>query len=110
MNYDEIVQKAYKKDWTIEDGGVNQFNGDVELRYKDSQNRVMSAIIFTTSKRVDTIVEYFYIDDKKSKMVHTGQLGQTTTIYNTENDMLQMLSIEVDIDGNVRRVTKNFEN
>lgn len=107
---DIIVKKAIENNWSTEDGGINQFNGNIEIRYKNADGNVMSAIISTPEGNVETIVVYKYENGKRSQMVNTGQFGQVTTVYSTVKEVLQLMSIEIDTDGSVLRITKNFDN
>ena len=105
-----IYNMANSENWSKEDGGVNQFNGNIEFRYKNSDNHVMAAIISTSEGQVENIVQYEYKNGKKSKMINTGLFGETTTIYDTSKEVSLLMSIEIDTDGNIIRISKDFGN
>ena len=101
-----VFDRAYKERWTIEDGGFNRFNGNIEIRYRNNEGLVMATVISERSGHIDTVVRYEYIDGIKSKMICTGKFGETTTIY--KPDRSQLASYEIDSDGNVTYITKDF--
>ena len=106
VNY-RLEQKAKEENWTTEDGGVNQFDGNTEIRYKDSDGNVMAAIITKPGGKTDTIVEYGYENGKKAMMLHTSQFGHSKTYYDIENNSTKLV-IDIDTDGNICGISKGF--
>ena len=94
----------------IEDGGINQFDGNIETRYKDIFGNVRAAVIMKPDKKkIDTVVLYQYSNGKKYKMIHSDQYNLSVTIYNIETDSTFM-TIDIDTDGNIYGITVNFNN
>ena len=106
--FDKVHSVACLENWLKEDGGVNQFNGNLEFRYKDFYDNVMAAIIYNCMGNVENIVRYEYKNGKKSQMVNTGLFGETITIYDTSKEISHLMSVDIDTDGNILRVTKDF--
>ncbi len=104
--YFRVKEKAIRENWTVEYGGLNQFDGTVEFRYKEADGRVLFAIITKKDGSVDTVVEYQYINNKKSKMIHTNSFLQTQTFYN--NDKNLATSIDIDSNGNIQSITSEI--
>ena len=104
--YFRAKEKATRENWSTEYGGVNQFDGTVEFRYKDEEGKVMYAIITKKDGNVDTIVEYEYTNGKKSKMTHTNTFTQTKTFYNHEKNL--STSIDIDSNGNILGITSEI--
>ena len=104
-----ILTNAEMHNWETEDGGVNHFDGNIETRYKDKDGNVMAAVITKTDGvTVDTVVEYEYHNGKKTKMLHTNQYGQSMTIYDNAHNTSQIVCIEIDTDGCIYSITKNY--
>ena len=104
-----VLNSAIISNWTTEDGGINQFDGNIEIRYKDHDGNVMAAVITKPDgKTIDTIVEYQYKEKKKFSMLHTNQYGQSITIYDCSKDTSQIMCIEIDTDGCIYCITKSF--
>jgi len=93
-------------DWITEYGGINQFDGSVEFRYKDSDGKVIFAIITNKEGSADTVVEYEYVNNKKVRMTYTNTFAQTLTIYN--QNMNLTTSIDIDSNGNILSVTSEI--
>ena len=106
VNY-RIMSKSKANNWTTEYGGINQFDGSIEIRYKDSEGNVMAAVIFKSDGSVDTVVEYQYCNGKKSQMFHTSQFGHSKTIYDDATDNTRLI-VDIDTDGNICCVTRGF--
>ena len=96
--------------WSIEYGGINPFNGFIEFRYRNSDNNVAAAVITSPDGKIDTVVEYEYLNGKKKKMIFTSHHGQRVTVYDTTKNSLLIMSVEIDTDGNILRIIKSFEN
>ena len=107
VNY-RIMSQSKANGWSAEYGGVNQFDGSIEIRYKDENGRVMAAVIFKSDGSVDTVVEYQYLNGKKSQMLHTSQHGHSKTYY--DNTDTTKLIIDIDTDGNICCVTRGLNN
>jgi len=97
----------YKK-WNIEDGGVNQFNGNTEIRYKDSKGNVMAAVITKNDGTFDTIAEYSYSHGYRTKMLLTNQYGQSLVVYDGTKAVNQLTRIDIDNGGMIIEITKVF--
>ena len=54
--YFRAKEKAIRENWTVEYGGINQFDGNVEFRYKGADGKVFFAIITKKDGSVDTVV------------------------------------------------------
>ena len=107
--YNRILISANWANWSTEDGGINQFDGNIETRYKNSDGNVMAAVITKADgKTVDTIVEYQYKNGKKTGMLHTNQYGQSLTIYDSLNDLSQIMCVDIDTDGCIYSVTRGY--
>lgn len=106
-NY-KVMSKSKANGWTAEYGGVNQFDGSLEIRYKDVSGHVMAAVIFKSDGNVDTVVEYQYQNDKKIQMLHTSQYGHSKTIYDDVTDVTKLI-IDIDTDGNICCITKGLK-
>lgn len=96
------------KNWTTEDGGVNQFNGNVEIRYKDENGYVMAAIITKENGIYDTIAEYEYKNGYRSQMLLTNHFGQSKVIYDGTASVNQLVRIDIDTDGVIIELTKVY--
>ena len=107
VNY-RVMSKSKTNGWSAEYGGINQFDGSIEIRYKDADGKVMAAVIFKSDGNVDTVVEYQYHNDKKTQMLHTSQHGHSKTIYDDETDTTKMI-VDIDTDGNICCVTRGFD-
>lgn len=94
--------------WTIEDGGVNQFNGNLEYRYKDSEGNVMAAIITKSNGSYDMVAEYFYNNGYRAKMILTNQFGQSLVVYDGSEKVVQQTRIDIDADGSIVEITKIY--
>ena len=95
--------------WSTEDGGINQFDGNIETRYLNSKGQVVAAVITKPDRKtVDTIVEYQYKNDKKTGMLHTNQYGQSLTIYDYSDDLSQIMSVDIDTDGSIYSITRGL--
>ena len=106
-----ILINAKWSNWSTEDGGINQFDGNIETRYKNTQGHVMAAVITKADGRtVDTIVEYQYKNGKKTGMLHTNQYGQSLTVYDGSNDLTQVMSVYIDTDGYICSITHGLSN
>ena len=106
VNY-RVMSKSKVNNWTTEYGGVNQFDGSIEIRYKDVDGNVMAAVIFKSDGNVDTVVEYEYKNGKKLQMMHTSQFGHSKTIYDDVTDSTKLI-IDIDTDGNICSITRGF--
>lgn len=105
-----VLFRALFENWSTEDGGINYFDGNIETRFKDSNKNVMAAMITKPDgKTIDTVVEYKYVNGKKSEMLHTDQYGQSITIYDREKE-ISVLKIDIDSDGCIYCITMNLEN
>ncbi len=109
INVVSAIEKfIFSEQWDIEDGGINQFDGNIETRYKDQSGHVKAAIITKPDKKsIDTVVLYQYSDNKKYKMIHYSQYNLSVTIYDPESGSTFMV-IEIDTDGNVCGITINY--
>ena len=96
------------KKWSTEDGGVNQFNGNIEYRYKDENGNVMAAIITKPDGTFDTIAEYEYKNGHKSQMLLTNHFGQSRVIYDGSSSVNQITRIDIDTDGTIVELTKVY--
>ena len=105
--HSKILAKARLLNWSTEDGGINYFDGNIETRYKDDNNKVMAAVISKPDGEIDTIVEYQYKDNKKIQMEHTNQFGYTKTIYDTSSNSATLV-FDVDTTGNIYGITTQF--
>jgi len=108
VNY-RVMSKSKINNWTAEYGGVNQFDGSIEIRYKDENENVMAAVIFKSDGNVDTVVEYEYENGKKTQMFHTSQYGHSKTVYDTITDSTKLI-LDIDTDGNICSITRGFSN
>mgnify|MGYP003571262500 CR=1 FL=1 len=104
--YFRAKEKAKRENWITEYGGINQFDGSVEFRYKDSDGKVIFAIITNKEGSADTVVEYEYVNNKKVRMTYTNTFAQTLTIYN--QNMNLTTSIDIDSNGNILSVTSEI--
>ena len=105
-----ILVCAEWANWSTEDGGINQFDGNIETRFKNSKDQVMAAVITKADRKtVDTIVEYQYKNDKKTGMLHTNQYGQSLTIYNGLDGLSQVMSVDIDTDGCIYSITRGLD-
>ena len=50
-NY-RVMSKSKTNNWTTEYGGINQFDGSIEIRYKDVNEKVMAAVIFKSDGNI----------------------------------------------------------
>ena len=94
--------------WSTEDGGVNQFNGNIEIRYKDKDGNVMAAVIKKANGVFDTVVEYEYESGNRSKMILTNYYGQSTVVYDGTKNVNQVARIDIDNGGSIVEITKIF--
>ena len=104
----KLKNLAKFKKWSTEDGGVNQFNGNIEMRYKDSYGNVMAAIITKSNGVFDTIAEYEYVNNNRSKMLLTNHYGQSIVIYDGSPEVNQITRMDIDTDGSIIEITKIF--
>ena len=104
----KLKNLAKFKKWSTEDGGVNQFNGNIEMRYKDSYGNVMAAIITKSNGIFDTIAEYEYVNNNRSKMLLTNHYGQSIVIYDGSPEVNQITRMDIDTDGSIIEITKIF--
>ena len=104
----KLKNMALYNKWIIEDGGVNQFNGNLEYRYKDLNGKVMSAIITKPNGVYDMIVEYSYVNGNKSQMLLTNQYGQSIVVYDGAENGVQKTRIDIDGDGLIVEITKIY--
>ena len=96
--------------WEVEDGGENQFNGNLEYRYKDKYKNIMAAIITKPDGKYDTIVEYEYNQKNfRTKMLLTNHFGQSIVIYDGSPSVTQLTRIDIDTDGMIIEITKVFQ-
>lgn len=105
-NY-KIMSKSKVNGWTTEYGGINQFDGSIEIRHKDADGKVMAAVIFKSDGNVDTVVEYRYQNNKKTQMLHTSQHGLSKTIYDVQKDSTKLI-VDIDTDGNICCVKRSI--
>mgnify|MGYP002624841120 CR=1 FL=1 len=108
VNY-RLTEKAKENNWTTEDGGINQFDGSIETRYKDAQGKVMAAVIIKPGGKIDTVVEYVYKDNQKCEMHHTSQFGHSKTFYDFIPQEFKMMLPNANED-NIYNDINNFEN
>ena len=104
----KIQNLAKFKKWSTEYGGINQFNGNEEIRYKDEHGNVMAAVITKPNGAFDTIAEYEYISGNRSQMLLTNHYGQSKVIYDGSSDVNQVTRIDIDTDGMIVEITKIF--
>ena len=104
----KIQNLAKFKKWTTEDGGINQFNGNIEVRYKDENGNVMAAVITKPNGTFDTIAEYEYTSGNRSQMLLTNHYGQSKVIYDGTSAVNQLTRIDIDTDGMIIEITKVF--
>lgn len=95
--------------WITEDGGINQFNGNIEFRYKDAEGNVMAAVITLPNGAYDMIAEYSYKKGRKSQMLLTNQFGQSRVTYDVNKKGVQQTRIDIDTDGLIVEVTKVYQ-
>lgn len=105
----KLEKLAKFKKWSIEDGGLNQFNSNVEIRYKDEYDNVMAAVITKPNGLYDTIAEYEYINGNRSKMLLTNHYGQSIVVYDGTENVRQITRIDIDTDGVIIEITKVFD-
>lgn len=105
----KLQKLAQYNEWTTEDGGINQFNGNLEYRYKDSDGNVMAAIITKPNGSYDMVAEYFYINGSKSQMLLTNQFGQSIVFYDGSDKGVQKTRIDIDTDGFIVEITKVYK-
>ena len=105
-----ILVCAEWANWSTEYGGINQFDGNTETRYKNAEGLVMAAVISKNNgKSIDTIVEYQYKNGKKTGMLHTNQYGQSLTIYDSINELSQLMSVDIDTDGCICSLVRGYD-
>ena len=104
----KLQNLAKFKKWSTEDGGINQFNGNREFRYKDSNGNVMAAIITKPNGTFDTIAEYEYKNGNKSQMLLTNHFGQSRVLYDGTSAVNQVTRIDIDSDGMIIEITKVY--
>ena len=104
----KLQNMAKYKKWLIEDGGKNQFNGNIEYRYKNNHDLVMAAVITKPNGIFDTIAEYEYVLGNRSKMLLTNHYGQSVVIYDGSIHVNQITRIDIDTDGSIIEITKAF--
>lgn len=103
------IQKLAKfNNWSTEDGGVNRFNGNTEVRYKDGKGNVMAAVIKKEDGTFDTVVEYEYNTDYRTKMILTNVYGNSIVIYDGTSQVNQTVRIDIDNDGTIVEITKIY--
>ena len=103
----KIQNLAKFKKWTTEDGGRNQFNGNIETRYK-KDGVVMASIITKDNGVFDTIAEYEYKNGNRSKMLLTNTNGNSIVIYDGTNNVNQTARIDIDNNGSIIEITKVY--
>lgn len=104
----KIQNLAKYNHWTTEDGGVNQFNGNTEIRYKDSNGNVMAAVITKENGIFDTIAEYEYSSGYRSKMLLTNTNGQSIVVYDGSEKVNQIARLDIDNNGTIIEITKSY--
>ena len=104
----KIQNLAKFNHWTTEDGGINQFNGNIEVRYKDADENVMAAVIKKNNGIFDTIAEYEYSSGYKSKMLLTNTNGQSVVIYDGSPEVNQATRLDIDNSGFIFEITKSY--
>ena len=102
----KLKNMAQYNKWITEDGGANQFNGNIEFRYKDKDGKVMAAIITKPDGIYDMVVEYTYKNDNKYQMLLTNQFGQSMVVYDGSKNSIQQTRIDIDTDGLIVEITK----
>jgi len=107
---EKLKNLAVFNSWITEDGGVNQFNNNLEYRYKDKNGNVMAAIITNPDNKFDTIVEYKYnLQNIRTEMLLTNTNGQSRVIYDGSPSAIQLTRIDIDSDGTIVEITKIFD-
>lgn len=104
----KIQNLARYNNWSTEDGSINQFNGNSEVRYKDKNGNVMAAILTKDNGRFDTIVEYEYNENNRSKMILTNNFGNSIVVYDGTKIIKQTTRLDVDNDGTIIEITKVY--
>ncbi len=104
----KVQNLARYNNWATEDGSVNQFNGKSEIRYKDKNGNVMAAVLTNDNGCFDTIVEYEYISNNRSKMVLTNNLGNSVVMYDGTKNVNQTTRLDIDNDGTIIEITKVY--
>ena len=104
----KLQSMAQFNKWSTEDGGVNCFNGNEEIRYKDKSGNVMAAIITKDNGVYDTVAEYEYKSGHRSKMVVTNSYGNSIVIYDGSENVNQIVRIDIDNDGMIIEITKIY--
>lgn len=104
----KIQNMARYNNWTSEDGGVNRFNGNREVRYKDKNGNVMAAIITKENGVFDTIAEYEYKTGYLTKMTLTNTYGNSIVMYDGTKKVNQDVRIDIDNDGMIIEITKVY--
>jgi len=104
----KLQNLAKYNQWSTEDGGVNQFNGNTEMRYKDVNGNVMAAIISKSNGSFDTIAEYEYSSGNRSKMLLTNANGQSIVIYDGSEKVNQIARLDIDNNGTIIEITKSY--
>lgn len=104
----KVQNLAKFNNWSTEDGGINQFNGNIEIRYKDKHGNVMAAIIKKENGLIDTVVEYKYKSGNRYQMILTNYYGQSTVVYDGTEKVNQVARIDVDNGGSIVEITKVF--
>lgn len=94
--------------WSVEDGSINQFRGNSEIRYKDSDGKVMAAVLIKDNGSFDTIVEYEYSSNNRSKMILTNSFGNSIVIYDGSESVNQLIRLDIDNDGTIIEITKVY--
>ena len=104
----KLQNMARFNNWITEDGGVNQFNGNIEFRYKNFKGEVMAAVIKKPNGVYDMVAEYSYKNGKKSQMILTNQYGQSRVVYDGSEKCIQETRIDTDTDGMIVEITKLY--
>ena len=103
----KLENLAKYNSWMTEDGGVNQFNGNHEFRFKDKKGNIMSAIITRPDGTFDTIAEYEYNSEGyRTQLLLTNHNGQSRTVYDGSASVNQLTRIDIDTDGIIVEITK----
>lgn len=106
---EKLKNLAKYNSWKIEDGGVNQFNGNLEYRYKDEKENITAAIITKPDGKFDAIAEYEYNNlGLRTQMLLTNYYGQSKVIYDGSPSTIQLTRIDIDTDGMIIEITKVF--
>ena len=104
----KIQNLARFNNWETEDGGINLFNGNREIRYKDKNGNVMAAIITKENGAFDTIAEYEYKTGYRTKMTLTNTFGNSIVMYDGTKQVNQTVRIDIDNDGMIIEITKVY--